>query len=396
MKFKNDSTEKKEKQINIFLFIIIVIILSLGGGLGGAIFAKPYITNDLYNLIPQNKDVNISQDSLRQANAVIENAKKIIVSQEKKIDETVSSGQNSLVGVFKKKEQDKPTGKKGAEFNLADYYKLDEEIGEGLVVTSDGWILISDFSKNAAENIITKNYVAITKSKDVYPIDKAIKTGIDSYIFIHLSGAKDLPVKGFVGKLDLSASQSLLALNWRGETYLTSIVDRQDKNGGVKDSDGVVESLILSDNLGDYFDNAFIFTLNSEVAGFFDKKNGPMPLDIFQPLIKGLLEKKENKRPTLGVSYVNLENFAIKNPGYENGALLYPNGKSPAVKEGSAAKLAGLKEGDIITSVNNTAVDASHDLADLIQIYSAGDEINIFYRRAGQENAMKIKLGELK
>jgi hypothetical protein len=398
MKLKKLFIEGEKERSNLFWLIFLAAIVGFGGSFAGIILIKPYLASDLYSNLPVNKEVDLSQDNLRQVNLIIENAKKIIINQEKKVDETVTSGQNSLVGVFKKKEllATKAESSLDKRFDLTDYYKLDEEVGEGLVVTSDGWILTTDFTKNAAENLIIKNYVVITKSKDIYLIDKVVKTGIDSYLFIHLSGAKDLSVKSFANKLDLSASQSLVALNWRGESYLTSIVNRKEKTREVKDSDGIIENITLSDDLGNYFENAFIFTLSSEVVGFFDKKTGPIPLSNFQPLIKGLLEKKDKKLPALGVSYVNLENFAIKNPGYEKGALLYPNNKLPAVKDGSAAKEAQFKEGDIILSVDNVTVDTSHDLADIIQTYSAGDQINIIYRRNGQENAIKVKLGELK
>jgi serine protease Do len=303
------------------------------------------------------------------------------------------------VGVFNRKEGAATSSAAQFDqkkFDSADYYKLDDEIGEGLAVTSDGWILTTDFSKGAADSLIVKSYVVITKSKDVYEIDRVVHPGIDSYLFVHLRGAKDLPVKNFVNKTELSNSQSLVALNWRGESYLTSIVDKRERSQEVKSSDGTIEKMILANNLGDYFENAFIFSLNGGVVGFFDKNAGLIPLDNFQPLIKGLLEKKEKKLPALGVTYVNLENFAIKNPGYEKGALIYSSGKIPAVKDGSAAKAALLQAGDIITSVDNLEISSQNDLSDVIQKYSAGDFINVIYLRGGAENAVKIKLGELK
>lgn len=398
MKDKNMISEKEKRGSSIFLLVVIAIFFGLAGSLAGIIIAKPYLTDNLYSL-PIAKEIGTSEDSLRQANLIIENAKKIIVGQENKVNETISSSQNNLVGVFKKKEGVATSSTaqiKEKKFDIADYYKLDNEVGEGLVVTSDGWILTTDFSKNVAEALIVKNYIVITKSKDVYAIDKIIRSGIDSYLFVHLSHAKELPVKGFVNKTDLANSQSLVALNWRGESYLTSIVDKKEKSQEIKNSDGTIENIVLSNNLGDYFDNAFIFSLSSEVVGFFNKESGLIPLDNFQPLIRGLLEKKESRFPSLGITYVNLEDFAIKNPGYEKGALIYSNSKLPAVKEGSAAKEAQLLPGDIIISVDNIEISGQKDLADIIQKYSAGDTINVIYRRDGRENSVKIKLGELK
>lgn len=397
MKDKKNISEKENKKINIFLLIMIAVIFGAGGAFAGIIIARPYFVNTVYNA-PLASGADTSQNSLREANSIIENAKKIIVSQENKVNDTISSSQNSLVGIFKKKDGTATSSVAQIDnnkFDAANYYKLDEEIGEGLVVTSDGWILTTDFSKNAADALIAKNYVAITKDKKIYSIDKIVRSGIDSYLFIHLVDASELPVKSFVSKTDLTNSQSLVALNWRSESYLTSIVDKKEQVQGVRNSDGATENMVLSNNLGDYFDNAFIFSLNSEVVGFFDKKSGLMPIDNFWPLIKGLLQKTENKLPSLGITYVNLDDFAISTPGYDKGALIYPNGKLPAVKDGSAAKAAQLQAGDIIVSVDNTEISGQKDLAEVIQKYSAGDLINVIYRRNGQENSVKIKLGEL-
>lgn len=392
-------TAKKEKKgNNFFLLMAAAIFLSLIGSFVGIIIARPYFVNNIYNASIAGEST-ASQESLRQANSIIENAKKIIISQENKVNETISSSQNSLVGIFLKKEGAATSSAaqiKEKKFNITDYYKLDEEVGEGLVVTSDGWILTTDFSNGADESLIAQNYVAITKSKNIYSIDKIIKSGIDSYLFVHLINASELPVKVFVSKTELTNSQSLVALNWRSESYLTSIVDKREKSQEVRSSDGTTENIVLSNNLGNYFDNAFIFSLNNEVVGFFDKKSGLIPLDSFQPLIRGLLEKTESKLPSLGITYVNLEDFAIKNPGYEKGALIYANGKLPAIKEGSAASLAQLLPGDIIVSIDNFEISGQKDLADIIQKYSADDIINVIYRRAGQEKSVKIKLGELK
>jgi hypothetical protein len=388
-----------KNKINIIWVIIIAVFFGLAGGIGAIFIARPYLLENIYNL-PPTQGTNNSQDSLRQANLIIENAKKILLEQENKVNATINSSQNSLVGVFKKIPETATTGSpmqaKEKQFDIADFYKLDGEVGEGLVVTSDGWILTTDFSKNSAETLILKNYVVITKNKDIYNIDKVMKSGIDSYLFIHLSGAKDLAVKSFVNKADLANSQSLVALNWRGESYLTSIVDKKEISQAIHSSDGAAENIILANNLAAYFDSAFVFSLNNEVAGFFNSKTGLITLDNFQPLIRGLLQKKESKRSSLGVSYVNLEDFAIKTPGLEKGALIYSDTKNPAVQEGSAAMAANLVAGDIIISVDNFEIDGFHDLSDIIQRYSAGDEINVIYRRGGKENAVKVRLGELK
>jgi PDZ domain len=392
MKDKN-LTPKKNTGLNFFVIIFLAIIFGLGGGVVAVVVARSYLQPTI-NISSVTPPTDNSQDSVRQANSIIENAKKIIASQENKINDTISSSQNSLVGIFKKNSLAATSSAAIAAkaFDISGYYKLSDAIAEGIVVTSDGWILTSDFTKGAAGNSTIKNFVAITKTDDIYNIDQIMPTGIDSYIFVHLAKSDNLPVKSFVSKMDLTNSQTLVALDWDGVSYLTSIVDKAASDQPVKDSDVSLQNIIFANNLGDYFDNAFIFSLDNQVVGYFDKKNGPVPLYNFQPLIDGLLQGKENKRASLGVSYVNLQEYAVKDTNYDQGALIYSDTKTPAVKPGSAAALAGLKAGDVIISVDNTAIDAQHDLGEILEKYSAGDQINIIYQRNGTENAVTVKL----
>jgi hypothetical protein len=397
IKEKNFCPAKPGRNSNLFWVVILSIFFSLGGGAAAMMIARPYFIASI-NVSPVVNQANNSSDNLRQANSIIENAKKIIAGQENKINDTISAGQNSLVGIFKKNPAAATSSAAlaGKNLDISVYYKLSDAVGEGIVVTSDGWVFASGFAKNMPESSLLKNFVVITRNKDIYSIDKISQTGVDSYLFLHLDRAKDLPVKSFISKTDLAESQSLVALDWQGKSYLTSLVNKVSAAQAVKDSDVGSQDIVFSDNLGQFFDNAFIFSLGGQVVGYFDKKNGSIPLYNFQPLINGLLEEKQSKHASLGISYVNLQEYAIKDVNYNKGILIYSDGKSPAIKPGGAAALAGLQAGDIINSVDNTAIDADHDLRDILEKYSAGDQINLIFRRNGAENSVSIKLQELK
>jgi len=65
------------------------------------------------------------------------------------------------------------------------------------------------------------------------------------------------------------------------------------------------------------------------------------------------------------------------------------------VKE-SAAEKAGLKEGDLITKVNDTEITDGHRFLKTIVSFEPGDEITIYFERDGRENSVAAKLGEKK
>lgn len=65
------------------------------------------------------------------------------------------------------------------------------------------------------------------------------------------------------------------------------------------------------------------------------------------------------------------------------------------VNRGSAAEKAGIKAGDVITSVDGESINSASDLSKLIKTFSIGDTVEITYiDSAGDEKTVKAKLGE--
>ena len=65
-----------------------------------------------------------------------------------------------------------------------------------------------------------------------------------------------------------------------------------------------------------------------------------------------------------------------------------------AVTEGSAADMAGLRSGDVITAVDDTEVATYEELNAVKNQHSAGDAVEITYIRDGQENTVRVVLDE--
>jgi serine protease Do len=75
----------------------------------------------------------------------------------------------------------------------------------------------------------------------------------------------------------------------------------------------------------------------------------------------------------------------------ENG----PEGaKVGEVSEGSAAEKAGLKEGDLITKIDDKAIDGPEALSKVVRGYKPGDKVTITYKRAGKEQKATTELGK--
>jgi serine protease Do len=62
----------------------------------------------------------------------------------------------------------------------------------------------------------------------------------------------------------------------------------------------------------------------------------------------------------------------------------------------SAAEKAGLKNGDVITKINDKKIEDPSDLSEAISSFKPKDEVTVYYKRDGKEKSAKAILGENK
>ena len=127
-----------------------------------------------------------------------------------------------MVGIFRKK----VPLENQEEFNINDYYKLDEERGQGIVITSDGWILTSAFSPSIRTEIdILTNYVIITNDQKIYEIDDVIRDPLSNFGFIHAKDVKNLNVTKFDESIRISEGYQVVGVNWKGESFASQVLN---------------------------------------------------------------------------------------------------------------------------------------------------------------------------
>jgi hypothetical protein len=379
----------KENKNGIMLIVIVAVIFGLGAGIVGNLIMGNFIPGSFVGS-PFSGEINFG--SGQGQNIVIRDAKKIVIEQDDKAVEAINSAKGSLVGIFKKISLPE-TSSASAETNLANYYKLGQEAAEGMIITSDGWIA----SAFTPENL---NYVIITQDKKVYLIDKIIKDSLTGFSFIH-AAAKDLPVLKFAERSGIKSGQLALAADWKGSSLLTAVSDEKNTNDNfLFFSDFFPDEIILTNEFSKDFSGQFIFNLSGEVIGALDGAGKIRPISHLEGGLNSLLKNQDVSRPSLGVNYVDLSRLvsaqAENNSGQnKNGALISKNLAGVSVVKGSAAGKAGLKEGDIIISVEGAVLDYNNNLTDAIQRLAAGETVSIIYLRDNREMEVKIVLGEM-
>ena len=398
----------------IILIILLAVIFGLAGGVVGELIARVYILENAFN-IPFFGEINFSDSNYGGSNLIIRNARKVIVEQDTKVNETINSLSGSIVGLYKKQATTSPTQTTKAgeemmtEFKISDSYQIKNEFAQGFIITSDGWIITNyvpqelqqlsgqseEIGGKAKENIFNK-YVVITKGKEIYPVDNIVFDKLSPYSFWRIK-ASDLPVRKFVLEDEIHNGQLAMAVNWDGWAWLTTIIGQSKKESNlVQSSDKNFLEIILDQNPPEEFWGSYLFNLGGDLVGLINTEGKVEPISNYTSIINSLLKNKEIKRASLGVNYIDLSNLvSSESVGPGKGALIYKDKKGVAVVKKSPADLAGLKEGDIIVSVNNIELNKDNNLSSVISQQIAGKEINIVYIRGEEREEVKIKLGEL-
>jgi putative serine protease PepD len=109
-----------------------------------------------------------------------------------------------------------------------------------------------------------------------------------------------------------------------------------------------------------------------------------IPIDAVMPVIQQL-EKGET--PTHARLGITVENVAT-NPN----ALVEDGARVNQVNAGSAAETAGLRQGDVITKVDDTLITDADSLVATIRSYRPGDKVTVTYTRNGEEHTATLTL----
>jgi len=374
---------------SFLLMIALITACGLAAGILGTLLVRNVFDNPYNNYFNQELDLNNLNNS--RAGLIIRDPKKVVVSQDVKVEETLNSVSGSLVGVFK----EMPI-KNTVDGDKPDYYSLEKPLFVGLVVTGDGWVM-SSLPDDIKNSFNVKNYLAISSDRKIYRIDKIniLSDFSGDVVFFHLAEANNLPVRKIAQRSELSLGQSLLVIDNDKNIWPTSLSSFK-KSVGVLNSDAPKAFINLANSSEAKQRNSFIFNLAGDLVAVIGADKEIVPAFFYSSYWQGLGRQDVLGRPFLGVNYLDLSAVKIASINLSKGALVYPGVDKVAVLKNSPAAEAGLLSGDIITWVNNQEIGAGNDLADLISRYKPGDKITISYLRNGQDKQVDLKLGELK
>jgi S1-C subfamily serine protease len=138
--------------------------------------------------------------------------------------------------------------------------------------------------------------------------------------------------------------------------------------------------------------------INSAVVFGAQNIGFAIPINKAKKDLKDIIEFGKIRRPYLGIRYILLnqmlkEKFKLPT---DCGALVMREGLPGrlAVIPESPADKAGIKEGDIITALNEIKISEKISIEDALENTSIGQSIPVKILRKGKEENLTIKLGE--
>jgi S1-C subfamily serine protease len=271
-----------------------------------------------------------------------------------------------------------------------------EGAGTGFVIGSDGTIVTNNHVVAGAQTI------EVVFADDRKMPARVLGRDPTTDLAVLKVDASDLPVAtlGDSGVLkvgdDVIAIGNALALEG-GPTVTRGIVSAEDRT--ITAENGVrLEHVIQTDtainpgNSGGPLVNSTgeVVGINTAVAGHAQNIGFSIAINAAKPIIEELRQGTTKSRPFLGVKMLTFTPEYAESLGVnvQAGAVVSD------VTAGSGAEVAGLRSGDVITSIDGKDVKAAEDVTSAVNAHKPGDEIKVTFHRRDQSQEVTVKLGE--
>ena len=279
--------------------------------------------------------------------------------------------------------------------------------GTGIIVSENGYILTN---KHVVEG--SSDISVVTNDGNSYDNVEIITTDpLSDIAILKISNAKGLKAAELGDSKALNIGQQVIAIgNALGEydgTVTSGIISGIGRTVNASSDDGATketltdmiqtDAAINSGNSGGPLVNAQsqVVGVNTAVASEAQGIGFAIPISSVKGILKSIAEGKTPNRAYLGANYISVNPQVQKayNLNVSKGALI-KNRNGKAIISGSPAQKAGLKDGDIITKIDDIEISKNISLGSLIGEKSAGDKVKITYLRDGKESTSIATLEE--
>ncbi len=281
------------------------------------------------------------------------------------------------------------------------FQQATQGVGSGVIYDPNGWILtnrhvIADASKLTVDLKDGRSFPGRVYGIDTLTdlaIVKIDQTGLPVAPIGHSDGLK-------VGQLVIAIGSPLGMYSF---SVTSGIVSGKGRTITVDDGKRI-SNLIQTDaainpgNSGGPLVDAAgsVVGINTAVATDSSGIGFAIPIDIARPIMDQAIQGETLSRPWIGVRFVPIDKQLQQQRSLtvDAGALVTTiGGTDPAITPDSPADKAGIKDGDVILSINGTTIDQEHPLDALLVQFAPNDTVTLSVLRDGATIALKVKLG---
>ena len=278
-------------------------------------------------------------------------------------------------------------------------------VGSGVIFDSNGWILTNRHVVQGGQTFDVELKDGRVLSGTVYGIDTLTDLAIVKV------EATDLPTAA-IGESDaLQVGQLVVAIGSPLGTYSNSVTSGiVSAKGRTITTDGNAKpltNLIQTDAAinpgnsgGPLLDaNGHVVGINTAIATNSNGIGFAIPIDVARPIMAQAIAGQKLARPYLGIQFVSITRQLADQEKLpvQAGALVGGRDQNdqpiPGVQAGTPAAAAGIKDGDIILSVEGKPIDDGHPLDATLAQFSPGDKVSVEILRAGQHLTVEVTLG---
>lgn len=375
------------KSLKVFLIGFVAGIFLLVAVITGSVLDRLGYLALIDRFLPAGKSDNnnlIERKVLKEESVIIDVAEKAAPSVV-----TVSISKTEKVPLF----NFDPFGF----FNLqTKEQKIEQDIGSGFVVERN--LIITN--KHVVSDQEAK-YRVIDKDDKVYDVEAIYRDPANDLAILKIK--TDLPSLELGDSTNLKVGQIVIAIGTAlgqfRHTVTTGVISGLGRGitagsvfeGYVERLDDVIQTdaaINPGNSGGPLLDSSQrVIGVNVAVAGGAENIGFAIPINVVKDSLKLFKETGEFERPFLGIEYqIISEKSAILNE-VPQGAYVR------RVVEGSSAFDAGIKENDIIISIDGKKlVDDEAGLAKIVNQKKIGDTMEIKIWRNGEEITIKVKL----
>jgi len=274
-------------------------------------------------------------------------------------------------------------------------------VGSGVIFDANGWILTNRHVVAGSDQLVVALKDGGTFNGRIYGIDTLTDLAI---VKIDATG---LPTAPMGDSSTLKVGQLAIAIGSPLGTYTNTVTSGIVSAIGrsIQVEGGNLNNLIQTDTAinpgnsgGPLLDGGGnVIGIDTAVATNAQGIGFAIPINIAKPLLQQALAGQQLARPWIGIRYEAITPALVKDRSLkvDHGALVGvgQNDSSAAVVPDSPADKAGLRAGDVVTSLEGITIDTEHPLDAVLTQFAPGRTVTVEVFRNGSTIKLQVTLG---